>query len=203
MTVALTILASLFDPFTALVLLLTSAWRAGPQRRDLALIDGGEVLDEVFTSLAARWRGYLAIRIKRPTTSPDLYVVISAMSAERGFHHVLTTAEFSWFAHTIERIRDELVSHQANPRAVGDREFPFGLARELCGFTTHTHDSRYLLMLSLKQDRALRVYVELRSCTAMRDTCRMSAGEFEEFADSVRSISNRLPPDTLPQRISL
>jgi hypothetical protein len=191
MTVVLTILASLFDPFSALVCLLTCAWQAGPQRFDLALVTGGETQGEVFTSLKAWWRGYLAVRLKRATTSPDLYIVISAMSAEHGFHHVLTPAEFSWFAHTVERMRDELRSHQANPGAAIDRKLPWGPTRELCGFDTHTHDSYYLLMLRLKQDRSSQVFVELRSHTATPAACRMGEGEFEEFAGSVALIRGK------------
>jgi hypothetical protein len=188
------ILLSLLDPTPWIVWLVCD--RQGMW--DVKRVNGGDTLAEAATPLATRWRGYLGLRLKRDPTAHDLYVVISAMSAEKCFHHVLMPAEFNWFAHNVDRMRGELRAHATTALSASVNEPFWGISQELCWFLTHSNDSRHTLSLHLKQYRSSPAYVELQSSTGGPGACKMSAVEFEVFSNSVNHIRSKFPPGILP-----
>jgi hypothetical protein len=186
------LLLSLLDP---------TAWIAWFVHREAAWeverVSAGDTLAEASTPLAAKWRGYLGLKLKRDAASQDLRVVISAMSAETSsFHNVLTPAEFNWFIHIVDRMRGELRAYATTAAGAPVKQPFWGISRELCGFGARTNNGRHGLSLHLKQYRSSPAYVELQSSTGGR-ACQMSTDEFVEFSGSVNHIRSAFPPGSL------
>jgi len=164
---------------------------------DFERVSAGETLAEASTPLAAKCQGCVGIKLKRDTASQDLHVVISAMSAEKSFHNVLTPAEFSWFVQNVGRMRDELRAQATTAAGAPVKEPFWGIGRELCVFVAQTNNARHTLSLHLKQYRSSPAYVELRSSTGGLRACQMSVEEFERFSAGVDQVRSKFPPGTL------
>jgi hypothetical protein len=182
-------------------LLSPTAWVAWFVTREatweVERVSAGETLAEASTPLAAKCQGSVGIKLKRDTGSQELHVVISAMSAQKSFHNVLTPAEFNWFVQSVNRMRSEMRALATTAAGASVKKPFWGFSRRLCGFGARTNNGRHSLSFQFKQYRSSPAYVEFRSDTGGSRACQMSAEEFVEFSGSVNHIRSKFPPGSL------